>query len=187
MSEEQKAIDQLKHGDIQGLATLVELHQLTALRTAYAITKSREMAEDMVADAFLAVYDHIEQFKPDRFFKPWFYRIVVNGATKAVRSANRRGPAGGISQEILEQQPDIKPGPEESVLLTELFDTISSAIGTLPVKQRTILILRYYLEMGEPDIAQALGCPLGTVKWRLHSARRKLRQVLGNPSAPPQF
>jgi RNA polymerase sigma factor (sigma-70 family) len=52
------------------------------------------------------------------------------------------------------------------------------AVQTLPPKQRATLVLRYYLQMEESEIAQALGCPLGTVKWRLYTARMKLRRVL---------
>lgn len=167
ISEEQKAIEQLMQGDIEGLETLVQLHQLRALRTAYVITKSREMAEDVVADAFLNVYDHIGQFDPNRPFMPWFYRIVVNGATKAIRKASRKGTGGGVVQEVLEQQPDTEPGPEEKVLFREMRKMLDLAILTLPPKQRATLVLRYYLQMRESEIAQTLGCPLGTIKWRL--------------------
>lgn len=178
MREEQKAIEQLKQGDIKGLETLVQLHQLRALRTAYVITKSREMAEDVVADAFLAVYDHIGQFDPNRPFMPWFYRIVVNGAIKDIRKASRRGTGGGVIEAVLEQQPDTEPGPEERVLLGEMRKILELAVQTLPPKQRTALVLRCYLQMEESEIAQILGCPLGTVKWCLHTARKKLRRVL---------
>lgn len=178
MREEQRAIDQLKQGDIKGLETLVQLHQLRALRTAYVITKSREMAEDVVADAFLTVYDHIGQFDSNRPFRPWFYRIVVNGATKALRKASRRGAEIGVVQEVLERQPDTEPGPDEKVLLKERQGILNIAIQSLPPKQRATLVLRYYLQMEESEIAQAFGCPLGTVKWRLYSARMKLRRVL---------
>lgn len=177
-NEEQKAIEQLKQGHIEGLETLVQYHQLRAIRAAYAITNNREMAEDIVTDAFLVVYERIGQFDSSRPFRPWFYRIVVNRALKAVRKAGRHETKGWIVQEILEQQPDTGPGPEERALLTERRKILDLAVQTLPPKQRAALVLRYYLEMGESEIAQALGCPLGTVKWRLYTARLKLRRVL---------
>src|SRR5437763_12870512 len=86
---EQEAISALQRGDIKGLETLVGLYQLRGVRTAYAITGDRQVAEDVVADAFLSVYDHIEQFDERRPFAPWFYRIVANGALKAVRKSKR--------------------------------------------------------------------------------------------------
>ena len=177
-NEEQKAIEQLKQGHIEGLETLVRLHQLRAIRATYAITNNREMAEDIVADAFLVVYDRIGQFDSSRPFMPWFYRIVVNGAIKANKKASRKGTGGGVVQEVLEQQPDTELGPEETVLLGEMRKILDIAVQRLPPKQRATLVLRYYLQMGESEIAQALGCPLGTVKWRLYTARIKLRRVL---------
>lgn len=178
ISEEQKAIEKLKQGHIKGLEALVQLHQLRAIRTAYAITNSREIAEDVVADAFLIVFDRIGQFDPSRPFTPWFYRIVVNRATKAVRDVRRRGTKNGVVHEILEQQPDTEPGPEEKALLAEMRKILDVIVQTLPPEQRATLLLRYYLQMTESEIAQTLECPLGTVKWRLYTARMKLRQVL---------
>lgn len=178
INEEQNAIEQLKQGHIEGLETLVRLHQLRAIRAAYAITNNREMAEDIVADAFLVVYDRIAQFDSSRPFMPWFYRIVVNRAIKAVRNVGRRETKDGVVQEILEQQPDAEPGPEERVLLAERRKILDMAVHTLPPKQRAALVLRYHLQMEESEIAQILGCPIGTVKWRLYTARMKIRRVL---------
>lgn len=178
ISEEQKAIELLKQGHIKGLEILVQLHQLRALRAAYAITNNREMAEDIVADAFLVVYDRIAQFDSSRPFMPWFYRIVVNRAIKAVKNAGRRETKDGVVQEILEQQPNTEPGPEEKVLLAERRKILDMAVQTLPPKQRAALVLRYHLQMEESEIAQTLGCPIGTVKWRLYTARMKIRRVL---------
>jgi RNA polymerase sigma-70 factor (ECF subfamily) len=141
----------------------------------------------VVADAFITVYDHIGRFDSNRPFMPWFYRIVVNGATKAIRKASRRGTGSGVVQKVLEQQPDTEPGPEEKVLLGERRNILDAAVQTLPPKQRAAIVLRYYLQMGESEIAQALGCPPGTVKWRLHTARMKLRRVLAKSPDPFPF
>jgi RNA polymerase sigma-70 factor, ECF subfamily len=77
---EREAVAALQRGDVAGLGTLVRLHQVRALRTAYAITGDQTSAEDAVADAFVLVYEHIAQFDPARPFAPWFYRIVANRA-----------------------------------------------------------------------------------------------------------
>ena len=110
--QEQEAITTLRGGDILGLETLVRLYQLPATRTAYAITADRHAAEDVVADAFLRVYDRIAQLDLSRPFSPWFYRIVVNGALKAVRSSKRTHSSNDIDIEWLDQQAGEAPGPE---------------------------------------------------------------------------
>jgi RNA polymerase sigma-70 factor (ECF subfamily) len=182
--EEQAAVEQLQRGDIRGLETLVRLHQVKAIRTAYAITCERQAAEDVVSDAFLAVYDHIGQYDRRRPFAPWFYRIVVNGALKAVRSARRRAPSD--DPELLDSRAAEEPGPEEEAIRRELRLLVAGVVEALPPKLRAVLVLRYYLEMGEAEMAQTLACPLGTVKWRLHAARAQLRRNLApSPGVAP--
>jgi RNA polymerase sigma-70 factor (ECF subfamily) len=178
---ERDAVGVLKRGDIQGLEALVRLHQLRAIRTAYAITGDRHAAEDVVADAFLTVYDRIEQFDERRPFTPWFYRIVVNAAIKAARQVSRVPFLDEDGEEILSQQLDPSLGPEDRAVLRELRFLMVAAIYTLPPGQRAAVVLRYYLDMDEATIAETLRCPLGTVKWRLHAARKRLRGKLVMP------
>jgi RNA polymerase sigma-70 factor (ECF subfamily) len=172
------AISQLRCGDIRGLETLVRLHQLKAVRTAYAITGSREAAEDIVADAYLKVYDRIGQLRESRPFAPWFYRIVVNGALKAVRKARWTSYNDNPDLDFLDYLADTSPGPEEQATHKEMRALLLGAVYSLPAQQRAALVLRYYLDMDEASIAHALGCPLGTVKWRLHAAKKRLRKSL---------
>lgn len=78
-------------------------------------------------------------------------------------------------------------GPEEHALAGELRDVLRAAMAVLPPAQRTVLVLRYYLQLDEREMAAVLGRPAGTVKWRLHAARQRLRAVLsgqGVQSAP---
>jgi len=172
---EQAVLAALRCGDLASLEALMQRYQVPALRTAYLITGSRQAAEDVVADAFLAVYNHRSQLDASRPFAPWFYRIVVNGARKALRPGRWRWGGGEAEAELLAEWSDPSPGPEDQALERELHQFLLAAIQTLPPRQRAVLVLRYYLEMDELSIAQTLGCPLGTVKWRLHAARRRLR------------
>ncbi|MFL5733437.1 MAG: RNA polymerase sigma factor [Chloroflexia bacterium] len=177
---EREAIAALRGGDIGGLEALVSVYQLRAMRTAFAITGNRQAAEDVVADAFVAAYERIGQFDERRPFAPWFYRIVVNGALKAVRGAGRRVSEGGDGGEWLASIVDEAPGPEEETLTGEMRRMLLEAIYALPPVQRAALVLRYYLDMDEAAIARTLGCPQGTVKWRLHTGRDRLRRSLAS-------
>ncbi len=176
-ADEAKAIILLRQGDIAGLEALVRIHQVRALRAAYAITGDRHAAEDVVADAFLTVYDRIHQLDERRPFTPWFYRIVVNAALKSQRRAASAAFTDD-DMEWLDQRADQSPGPEEEAAMREMRYFLLAAIYTLPPKQRAALVLRYYLDMDEATIAETLRCPLGTIKWRLHSAHRRLRRSL---------
>lgn len=179
--EEAEAIAQLKQDDIGGLAALVRKYQVQAVRTAFLITHDRALAEDIVQAAFVRAYERIEQFDTGRPFGPWFLRSVVNDAIKA---ASRREPwvsleaSAGAKPVLADLLADPNPGPAE---LAEAVDTrraVREALGMLPPTQRAATVLRYYLGLSEAEVAEELACPPGTVKWRLHAARKRPRRLL---------
>lgn len=177
-SDEQIAIERLCKEDISGLEVLVQIYQVRAVRTAYGITHDMQMAEDVVADAFITVYERIKQFNTNKRFEPWFCRIVINNALKKVKKSRRVGTLTvDLFSQVLVKTPTSIPGPEENTLNEEFREFVSAAIKVLPPKQRAVVILRYYLDIEEVEMAHILGCPLGTVKWRLHAARTKLKSL----------
>lgn len=174
INDEAGAIAAWRDGDIRGLEPLVHQHQHRALRVALHITTNREVAEDVVAEAFLTVYDHIAQYDSRRPFAPWFYRIVVNSALRAVSRRKKMYSAADALRAVEAHE----ASPEREVVRREQQEVVVAAIEQLPPKQRAALTLRYYLDMDEATIATTLGVPVGTVKWRLHAARRKVRASL---------
>lgn len=176
---DQQAIARLKRGDINGLSTLISRYQVRAIRTAYLITQDAALAEDVVQDAFISVYHGIRSFDANRAFAPWFTRTVVNGAIKATRRQT--------VQHLLDHDDDqdsslylADPYPEPEILVESLETEalIWKALGELSAEHRAIIVLRFYLEMSETEMAEQLNIPVGTVKSRLHSAKRQLRQWL---------
>jgi RNA polymerase sigma-70 factor, ECF subfamily len=180
--DEAQAIAQLKRGDINGLEFLVRRHQLRAVRAAYLITQDRWLAEDIVQTAFLRVYERIHQFDSSRPFAPWFLRIVVNDATKAVtRKAHPislSATDGAVDSDLAELIADASVGPEQSIEAAEFEQAVQQALEKLNPEQRAAVVLRYYLDFSEHEMVCALGSPAGTIKWRLHTARQQLRRLL---------
>jgi RNA polymerase sigma-70 factor (ECF subfamily) len=180
--DERKAIEQLKQGDIQGLETLVRAYQVQAVRAACLVTHDRRLAEEIVQAAFLRSYERIEQFDVDRSFGPWFLRIVVNDAVKATARRKRTVPlereAGEAGTSLADLLPDPDPGPAELAEAEEARQAVWTALGQLPPTQRGAIVLRYYLDLGEAEMAERWSCPRGTVKWRLYAARERLRTLL---------
>lgn len=177
--QEIEGIIRLKRGDISGMCVLVRVHSLKAVRTAYLITRDQPMAEDAVQDAFLRAYERIASFDVSRPFGPWFLRIVVREAIDAVQRASPgRRPAGADAEEVVRHLPDVSAGPEEALEWAELRRDVWEALGTLPAKQRAAVVMRYYLDLSENEMARELGIAPGTVKSRLHSARNGLRRLL---------
>lgn len=178
---ERESISQLKEGDPQGLETLVKTYQQKAVRAAYLVVRDAALAEDVVEDAFLRAYERIHQFDSHKPFGPWFYQIVVNLARRAAKK-ERTIPFRSLTAR--DEQPlepilvDSSPGPEEATEQAELRREIWAAISRLTPAQRAIIIQRYYLGYSLREIAQESGVPAGTLKWRLHAARKRLGKWL---------
>jgi RNA polymerase sigma-70 factor (ECF subfamily) len=175
---EQQAIDALLREDIGGLEFLVRQYQVKAVRAAFLITHDEGMAQEVVQNAFLRVAKRIKQFDRQRPFAPWFMRIVVNDAIKAVQ----RGPSWLSLEEgeaaFQGQLQSRLPSPEEAMTTTHLNETVWQALVQLTPKQRAAVVMRYYLDMSEKEMTERLAIAPGTVKWRLHTARERLRQLL---------
>jgi RNA polymerase sigma-70 factor, ECF subfamily len=171
--DDQNAIKRLKDGDIGGLEILVNRYQVEAARTAFLITQDAALADDIMQDAFLQFYRHIKQYDESRPFAPYFIRIVVNAAIQATRQQQRLVP---LNDNLGEDE--LFPDPENEAEAAELRQAIGIALKSLSADQRTVIVLRYYLDFSEREIAEHLNCPPGTVSWRLHAARKQLGILL---------
>jgi len=182
--DELRAIERMKHGEIGGLAVLVRLYEVQAVRTAYLITRDHALAEDVVQNAFLRAYQRIDQFDLARPFGPWFMRSVVNAAIQAAHRQERElsldaavldGPGDLTFADLL---PDAAPNPDDQVERAELRQAVWDALGKLTPDQRAAVIQRYYLDMSDEEMAERMAIKPGTVRWRLHAARQRLRALL---------
>lgn len=178
---ERDAIARMQRGDISGLEALVQQHQLQAVRTAMLITRDAALAEDVVQAAFIRAYEKIHQFDPERAFAPWFMRSVVNAAVQAARKGQRLlslDDQAGEDVTFAELLEDHSAGPLEQLQDAEQKAVIRAALDQLSPEQRAAVVMRYYLDMSEQEMANALEAPAGTVKWRLHAARKRLKGLL---------
>ncbi len=180
--QENEAVVRLKQGDLGGLETLIKAHQVKAARTAYLIVRDAAVAEDVVEDAFLRAYERIDQFETGRPFGPWFLKIVINLArrTAARRERHLFFTDAGRAEEIdLEELlVDLSPTLEELTEQAAARSAVWAALGRLTPDQRAAIVQRYYLDWSEKEIAAQTESPVGTIKWRLHSARERLRDWL---------
>ena len=179
--DDRDAVARIKQGDIGGLEVLVHRYQRQALRTAYLVCLDRELAQDIAQDAFVCAYECIQQFDSQREFAPWFLRIVVNDALKATARRERNvsleeASAGESAVAALLRDPN--PGPATLAEAEATRRAVWDALGKLPAPQRAAVVMRYYLGLNEAEVAGLQACPPGTVKWRLHAARKRLRTLL---------
>ena len=158
--DERDAVSRLREGDIGGLEALVKEYQVSALRAAFIVTQDRPLAEDVVATAFLKAYDRIHQFDTRRPFRPWFLRIVVNDATKVVASRSRQVSLdqafGKDEQSLADTLRDPGPSLEEIAERADARYAIGAALAKLSPTQRKAIVMRYYLGLGEAEVASQL-------------------------------
>lgn len=177
-----QAIRRLKNGDLGGLELLIASYQAKAVRTAYLVTHDEPLAEDVVQDTFVRFYQRVRFFEESRPFEPYFLRCVVNAALNALEKENRSTAAldGESDLHGLEQVLSRALSVEDQVEFAELEREIHRALSALSPRQRAVAVQRYYLEMSEKEMTEALKIAPGTVRWLLNAARVRLRALLSS-------
>jgi len=178
--EDLQAIRRLKRGDIGGLECLIARHQRKALLTAFLITHDEPMAEDVVQEVFVRFYERAKYFDEARPFEPYFMRSIVNAALNCIEREKKGRSFTEEDTSELESLLEQAASVEAQVEFNTLKWQITEALANLPPRQRAVIVQRYYLEMSEKEMSEALDSPPGTVKWLLNAARARLRSLLGS-------
>src|ERR1700721_3145421 len=146
---------------------------VASFRTACLILGNRADAEEAVRDAYLRAWRFRDSLSSVPSIKPWLYRVVVNSCYSKLRQEiphrDRRAGDAQLSG-LASNESAPAPMPHRS----EVAETVLTALQRLPVSLRVPVVLRYYADLSERDIALAIGRRQGTVKSRLHEARRRL-------------
>ena len=177
-------IADLCEGDETALAPLVEKYKRMVYRLAMQITKNHADADDVMQEAFIKVYRSIRTFRKDAAFETWLYRIVVNEALNFVKRRERqRESTLEIASEAAYEataryHAQIANDPHAHAEKSELRHHVTEAVNSLSLKHRTVVILHEFEGLTHAEIASILNCSEGTVRSRLHYARKKLRTLL---------
>lgn len=155
---------------------LVRRYQRVAVRTAYVVAGSSD-AEDAAQEAFIKAYRALKGFRTGAAFRPWLLRIVANEARNRRRASGRRER---LALRVADERPsgDAAPSPEVATLAEEERRIILDAVNELSEDDRLIVAYRYFLELSEQEMAEALGVARGTVKSRLSRALGRLRATV---------
>ena len=178
--EERNIISRIKRGDLTGLEKLVDLYQVHAVHAAYMIVYDRLLAEDIAQTAFVKVAERIHQFDEQRPFAPWFFRIVINDALKIAKKQKRQVSLEDLDEptaQLAAWLTDPGLSPEQLVVQKETRQSILKAIESLPLDQRSVVVMRYFLEMSEAELSAKMDRPLSTIKWWLRDARKRLSSL----------
>ena len=177
--DDREAIRRMKNGEIGGLEMMINRYQVKAMRTVFLVTRDRAMAEDIVQETFIRLYKRIHRFDENRPFEPYLMRSVINAALNAVRQ-DKKSVSLDSDPTLLETLLAQAASIESQVEFAQLSQEILQALSKLTPRQRAVIVQRYYLEMSEQEMAQALASAPGTIKWLLNAARSRLRKLLNS-------
>jgi len=163
-------------GDGSAFASIVEKYKKQIYSIAYSMTRNHADADDLSQDAFVKAYENLHRFKLGTNFRSWLCRIATNLCIDYLRHKKR------FPEDSLDDQAELLPAygnnPHDNLESSELMDNIMAAVDSLPVSQRTVVVLREMQGMRLKEISKILNCSESTIRWRLHYARKKLREKL---------
>ena len=201
-------VRELVAGSHDALAALYDRHADAVFASAYRLASDRGLAEEVVQETFLALWNRAETFDPSvGSLAAWLHTIARNRTVDRLRAAGRRptllplssvagsGYGGGDEPDADALERVLASGaivagaapsrsPEMEVALTELRGALQAALAEMPDVERVVILLAYGEDLSQSEIAERLGWPLGTVKTRTRRALLRLREVLGSGVGP---
>jgi RNA polymerase sigma-70 factor (ECF subfamily) len=176
-------VQRVKQGDRSAFDLLVVKYQHKILNLIMRYVKDPSEAQDVAQEAFLKAYRAVPSFRGDSAFYTWMYRIAINTAKNHLVAARRR-PVN-LEFEVSESEgfepfATLRDGdtPEHLALTDEIGEAINKAVSDLPEELRTAILLREIEGMSYEEIAEAMECPVGTVRSRIFRAREAIDKRL---------
>jgi len=170
--------------DAKTFEELVRRHHRQLYNAAYRMTGNAADAEDLVQEAFLKAYQAFDRYRADRPFEHWMYRILTNTHIDHLRKRSKASiesldqmiatSEGEAAREI----PDLTYDPEQMAITAELEGEIQHALDKIPVEFRKAIVLCDIEGLSYEEIADILGCSIGTVRSRIHRGRKLMQKYL---------
>ncbi len=179
---DRELVDAAREGDADAFGVLVRRYQKRIYRLAAHLLRDAAEAEDVTQDTFVRAYGALDRFDGRSAPFTWFYRIAINLSLNAIRSRkNKRTsttPDDPRVEGTMVERNAARADPGVLAADRELTKLVSEGIDELSDTLRTTLVLVSIDGLSHAEAAEVLGCPEGTVAWRVHEARKKLRAYL---------
>ena len=183
--EDLEMVDLFLRGDVRGFEALFDKYREKVYGIAFRFVRNKEDALEVTQEVFLRVYQGLAKFKTNSKFFTWLYRITVNRAIDFQRS-RRAKPLPGMEPQILDTAQErpgvqsIQTSPLQKAQENELREKLAEAVDMLSDKHRAVFVLHAHENLAYKEIADVVGCNIGTVMSRLFYARKKLQQHLAD-------
>jgi RNA polymerase sigma-70 factor, ECF subfamily len=194
-SDDLALVRRVQGGERAAFDVLVLRYQHEVINLIMRYVRDRSEAEDLAQESFVKAYRAMPSFRGDSAFYTWLYRIAINTAKNALASRRRRpltldlGPEDGDPVEL---SPKLRneDTPEALLLSEEVRGVVNEALAALPEDLRTAVMMRELDGMSYEEIAQAMDCPVGTVRSRIFRAReaidRRLKPIVDGGLGRPE-
>jgi RNA polymerase sigma-70 factor (ECF subfamily) len=188
-TDDQRLVDRVKEGDKKAFDVLVLKYQHKIVKLVMRYIRDPVEALDVSQEAFIKAYRALPKFRGDSAFYTWLYRIAINTAKNHIVSMNRKPLDYDLDSQNSEGY-DVPPklrdddSPDKILQREELRQALEGAIDALPEELRVAIVLREIEGMSYEEIAEAMECPVGTVRSRIFRARdavdKSIRPLLGS-------
>lgn len=180
---DQILVERVQAGDKSAFDLLVKRYQHKIIGLIGRYVQDQSEALDVAQETFIKAYKALDSFRGESAFYTWLYRIATNTAKNYLVTRNRRPPGTDIDiDDVLQAESESElrdiETPENNLYRDELFGVMASALEALPEELRVALTLRELEGMSYEDIAEVMGCPIGTVRSRIFRARDAIDKEL---------
>jgi RNA polymerase sigma-70 factor (ECF subfamily) len=182
-------VEQVRAGDKRAFGLLVEKYRRKIIRLISRMVRDPDEMEDVAQETFIKAYRALPQFRGEAAFYTWLYRIAVNTAKNHLVSRRKDMPTVSEQAANDEDEPDDRlvaqdiGTPESELISKQVAIAVNQAVDALPEELRQAITLREIEGLSYEEIAESMGCPIGTVRSRIFRAREaiaaKLRPILG--------
>jgi len=172
---EQLPVPQAKAGEPAAWDTLFRRYQLPLYAYIFKLVSDEQTSLDLVQDTFIAAVRHIGNLRDDAKFGSWLFGIAHQKCLQHWRKQNRREI---VSDEIPDRPDERQEHPDDFLIRQEQEMEFMNQLDRLPLPQRSVLLLHFVEDFSLEEIAGITGAPVGTVKSRLHHAKKTLRKLL---------
>jgi RNA polymerase sigma-70 factor, ECF subfamily len=171
--DQRELIDRAQAGEATAFERLAAQHAVRLWRCALALCRDSHWAEDLAQETLVEAWQSLARFDGRCEFSSWLHGILRHRFLKG----RRQNAARLSASDGLDQTPCIACTPDRSAEVSEDALRIRQTVASLPEEHRLVVELRFFAGATLDEISAAIGCPLGTVKSRLHHALKKLRQM----------
>ncbi len=177
---EQLPVAAARAGSPEAWNILFRRYQLPLYAYVFELVQQEQVSLDLVQEAFIAAARHVGSLRNDDRFGSWLFGIAHQKCLQHWRRSGREEPLSEAAAEALVGEED---DPREFLIRSEQETRFMNLLEKLPVPQRSVLLLHFVEDFSLEEIAEVTGAQLGTVKSRIHYAKKALRKLLENDVA----